>query len=128
MLALLALAQGCSTPGASKHVISKMQKEVDQAATSDSRPDAVPEGVSKNLIPTINLGAADVPKINDEKRFDISVNNVPADQFFLSLVDGTDYNMVIHPEVKGNITLNLKKLKVILKKKLLRLKRLKKKR
>ena len=108
MLALLALAQGCSTPGASKHVISKMQKEVDQAATSDSRPDAVPEGVSKNLIPTINLGAAEVPKINDEKRFDISVNNVPADQFFLSLVDGTDYNMVIHPEVKGNITLNLK--------------------
>ena len=108
MISVLATVQGCGTTAAKEHVIRKMETEVDNAAKANQTKGKLPENVSKNLIPTINLGAAEVPKINDEKRFDISVNNVPADQFFLSLVDGTDYNMVIHPEVSGTITLNLK--------------------
>jgi len=111
LLAILALLlTACETGVVRQDVVKKMEKEIDTAATSNTDSDngEVPEKVSKALIPTINLGAAEVPKINDEKKFDISVNNVPADQFFLSLVDGTDYNMVIHPEVSGTITLNLK--------------------
>lgn len=99
---------GCGTGPTKQEVAGKTQKEVDNAARPAGKSEKVPEDVSKNLIPTINLGAAKVPDIKDEKRFDISVNNVPADQFFLSLVDGTNYNMVVHPEVKGKITLNLK--------------------
>jgi MSHA biogenesis protein MshL len=108
MIFLLPMVQGCGTTAARDHVIKKMETDVDNAAKAGKTDGKLPENVTKNLIPTINLGAAEVPKINDEKRFDISVNNVPADQFFLSLVDGTDYNMVIHPEVTGTITLNLK--------------------
>ncbi|MDX1518890.1 MAG: pilus (MSHA type) biogenesis protein MshL [Gammaproteobacteria bacterium] len=67
----------------------------------------VPDSVSSALIPTIKLGSERVQLTGDEQRFDISVNDVPADQFFLSLVDGTRYNMVVHPEVSGVITLNL---------------------
>ena len=70
--------------------------------------DPIPDSVANSLVPTIDLDTANVPEVNDKERFDISVNAVPADQFFLSLVDGTNYNMVIHPEVTGSVTLNLR--------------------
>ncbi len=42
------------------------------------------------------------------QRFDLTVDDVPAKAFFMGLVEGTSYNMIIHPEVDGAITLNLK--------------------
>jgi len=102
------LMAGCGTGNVRHDIVKKMQKDVAAAAKSNEGGKEVPENVTKNLIPSINLGDTEVPKVNDQKRFDISVNNVPARQFFMSLVEGTKYNMVVHPEVKGNITLNLK--------------------
>src|SRR6185436_7571097 len=43
-----------------------------------------------------------------EPRFDLSVNNAPAQQVFLSLVNGTRYSMLVHPNVSGTISLTLK--------------------
>ena len=43
-----------------------------------------------------------------EKRLEISANNVAAGQFFAAIVDGSPYSIAIHPEVAGDITLNLK--------------------
>ncbi len=43
-----------------------------------------------------------------EPRFDLSVVNSPAQQVFMAIVSGTRYNMLITPEVAGNITINLK--------------------
>lgn len=51
-------------------------------------------------------------KPSDEKRFNISVNNIPAKTFFLGLVGETDVNVVTHPDLEGRITLELKKVTV----------------
>ncbi|HZF17100.1 MAG TPA: secretin N-terminal domain-containing protein, partial [Steroidobacteraceae bacterium] len=50
--------------------------------------------------------AADAPI--QEERFDIEVNAAPAQSFFNGLVEGTHYNMLVHPEVAGNITLKMR--------------------
>ena len=88
-------------------ILSEMQTVVQESIKDNKEEEAIPENVSDALIPTIQLSTSEVPKILDEQKFDISVNNVPADQFFMSLVNGTPYNMVVHPEVTGTITLNL---------------------
>ncbi|MEX2524896.1 MAG: pilus (MSHA type) biogenesis protein MshL [Gammaproteobacteria bacterium] len=112
LIAVSLMIAGCETGSVRQDVIGKMEKEVESAAKSNEESEAVPENISDSLIPSISLGAAAVPTIEDEQKFDISVNKVPADQFFLSLVDGTDYNMVIHPEVSGSITLNLRNVSI----------------
>ncbi|OGT64004.1 MAG: MSHA biogenesis protein MshL, partial [Gammaproteobacteria bacterium RIFCSPLOWO2_02_47_7] len=99
---------GCETGPPRQDVVNKMETVIDESVTANREQQGLPDDVSRALIPTINLDALRVPQIEDEQHFDISVNNVPAEQFFLSLVDGTQYNMVIHPEVKGLITLNLR--------------------
>jgi MSHA biogenesis protein MshL len=43
-----------------------------------------------------------------EARFDLTVDNAPAQAFFQGLVQGTRYNMLVHPDVTGHITLSLK--------------------
>ncbi len=48
----------------------------------------------------------------DKKRFDIAVNDVPARLFFANLMSGTNINIVVHPDVEGEITLNLKQVTI----------------
>ncbi|MFT6418146.1 MAG: MSHA biogenesis protein MshL [Cognaticolwellia sp.] len=43
-----------------------------------------------------------------EKRLEIAASGVAADQFFAAIVDDSPYSIAVHPEVSGNITLNLK--------------------
>ena len=43
-----------------------------------------------------------------ENRFDLNVNNATAREVFLSIVSGTRYSMLVHPDVSGSISVNLK--------------------
>ncbi|MGI9328049.1 MAG: pilus (MSHA type) biogenesis protein MshL [Pseudomonadales bacterium] len=49
------------------------------------------------------LAAAD----ESELAFDLVVDDVPVSAFFQALVADTDYNVVVHPGVKGNVSLDL---------------------
>jgi MSHA biogenesis protein MshL len=42
-----------------------------------------------------------------EKRLEISATEVAAKEFFQAMVRGSQYNVVIHPEVEGQISLSL---------------------
>ncbi|MBP8236694.1 MAG: pilus (MSHA type) biogenesis protein MshL, partial [Pseudomonas sp.] len=41
-------------------------------------------------------------------RLDVAAKDMPARDFFLSLMDGAGQNLVVHPEVSGNITFSLR--------------------
>ncbi len=105
MVAALALLAACQNPGPSGP-ITEMEKALETSPASAAP--AVPADVSRALIPGLKPPSRAARPPADEPRFDIAVNDLPAQQFFMGLVDGTRYNMVVHPEVMGNITLNLR--------------------
>jgi len=107
MIACITSLTGCVQQEVRNRVSENMQKAVQEGKDSNQVAAEVPEAVSSALVPSITLGTSELPTVTDKQRFDIAVNNVPAVQFFMSLVEGTKYNMVVHPEVKGSITLNL---------------------
>ena len=47
------------------------------------------------------------------ERFDIDVMDVAAEDLFMSLVEGTDENLVVHPDVSGQVSLSLKQVSII---------------
>lgn len=83
-----------------------INRELEQAAAG--RKPVTQDAVSRALLPplVVEMPRADVQK--PETRFDLSVSNAPAGQVFMAIVSGTRYSMVLHPEVKGEISVSLK--------------------
>jgi MSHA biogenesis protein MshL len=67
---------------------------------------AVPKDVADGLLPP--LAPVGRPRPAGEPRFDLNVRDVPAQAFFMSLVEGTPYNIVVQPGVTGEVTLTLR--------------------
>lgn len=70
---------------------------------------APPAEVSDALLPDV---AAPAPAIVPEERFDVDSRNTPAREFFMGLVADTSYNIIVHPDVSGTISLTLKNVTV----------------
>ncbi len=100
---------GCGTPS-ERATYDKISAEVAGAVARPASTARVDDAVANALLPPASALAAQLPKARPalEERFNVSFNNVPAQQFFSSLVAGTRYNMLVHPEVAGTITANLK--------------------
>lgn len=112
LLALVTLAlAGCAAMEArDKTTYNQINAELDKAAVAQAKP-AQPGAVDAALLPPLKI---EMPKVGKplEQRFDLVVNNAPADQVFLGIVSGTRYSMLVHPEVSGTISVNLKNVTV----------------
>src|SRR5258708_25910684 len=53
------------------------------------------------------MGMPSAAGVDLEPRFDLNVSNAPASQVFMSIVSGTRYSMLLHPEVSGTISVSL---------------------
>lgn len=67
--------------------------------------ETLPPSVEADLMPELSGDETAVSRTI--KRFRIKANGVDAKAFFASLVKGTQYSAAIHPNVSGNITVNL---------------------
>ena len=110
-LALSVLLAACAEPPrqGSSPTLDSINRELDKAAQSRNKPPAAPsDAVSRALLPPmmVEMPRADAQKA--DTRFDLSVNNAPASQVFLAIVSGTRFSMVLHPDVKGELSVNLK--------------------
>jgi len=108
LTSLSLLIAGCQTQAPKNGTaIDDIRKELQQGQQQNAAQVQVPPPeVSAALVPEIDLNLGTTGK--SAERFDVRVNNAEAREFFMGLVEGTPYNMVVHPDVSGTISLSLK--------------------
>jgi len=112
VMAGVTLIAGCQSvsPGWRDSVRATIDDSLDEA--SGKRDQGVPSEVSEALLPPIEISLPDGKTAPLEPRFDLSVSRAPARQVFMGLVEGSKYSMVVHPDIKGVISLSLKEVTV----------------
>lgn len=108
----LALLAGCagnplmqtesaSSTDTAKSIEESMDEALEQAP--DRKEREAPEDVTDALMPEMDGERSE----SGEESFNVDARKLPAETFFQSLVEGTDYNVVVHPDVEGSISLDL---------------------
>ncbi len=96
---------GCQTLLPDLAIFERIDQTLETAATPVEAEAEVPPQIASKLLPPLTVEAAQPEK---EHRFDLAVNDAPAAEVFLGIVSGTRYSMLVHPEVSGQISVNLK--------------------
>lgn len=101
---LMRSSQATSTDAATaiEDAMAEAEAEQRQNARADAMSGEVPEDVSAALMPSLSAAA------DDEDRFDVNARGLTAGPFFEALVEGSRYNVVVHPDVQASIDLRLK--------------------
>ena len=107
---LLATLAGCATPAretAPAATKKTIENELERAVESTKKP-VTSDAVKNALLPPLKIELPRGSAKPAEPRFDLTVNNAPAREVFLSIVTGTRYSMLVHPDVSGAISVNLR--------------------
>lgn len=107
-LGLAASVSACVAPQ-QRDTYDAIKAQVAQASKTTT-PASQPDAVQDALLPPAQALASQLPKARAvlDERFNVAFNNVPARQFYNSIVTGTRYNILVHPDVQGNVSANLK--------------------
>ena len=101
IIALLTVSS-CSNVNTKQDLAQELYSDLKDAPNQE---ESVPDFVNQALL----MNYADASKkVEDKSRFDVTVKNMPAKSFFLSLVSNSKVNVVAHPDVEGSISLQLK--------------------
>ncbi len=110
LLAALPILAGCTAtnPPRDASTLNRINTELRQAADTRSAPAPVPADVSSALLPPLRIAMPKATAKQMEQRFDLVISDAPVNQVFMGIVSGTRYSMLVHPEVKGSVSVNLK--------------------
>lgn len=105
---------GCqSVPDAPEDINKALDKAIANN-TKSNKPKAlisVPVAIQQDLM---NQNVQQVRNgLLSEKRLEVSASSINAQSFFAALVEDSTYNIAIHPDVTGEITVNLKDVTVL---------------
>lgn len=94
---------------------------MNDAAVTDEGITALQDALATNATGSdraVNTAAVQLPLVpplsfetlsqRAEERFDVSADGLNAHDFFMGLVQGTDYNMIVHRDVQGVVNVQLK--------------------
>lgn len=97
-------ATSTDTADAIDEAFAEAEAEQRQQEREDNASGAgpVPEDVSAALMPSLSSST------DDEERFDVNARGLAAGPFFEALVEGSRYNVVVHPDVSTTIDLRLR--------------------
>jgi len=106
MLAIATAAAGCGDQWT--------QRDATRERISAEMDKAVEERAKQAMLPPL---VVEMPRELEarplEQRFDLNVSGASAAQVFMAIVSGTRYSMVVHPEVRESISVNLKDVTVL---------------
>lgn len=109
MLFAVLVTVGCSSSTSNKKLIA--EEAMDEIIAEQRQRPPLPAAVAQALLDEASRPEV-TPMQKGGERFDVSVRDIPARDFFMSLVNGTGVNVVVHPEVSGSISLNLNKVTI----------------
>ncbi len=107
----LAIAPDPALPETAPVTVDKSRKDVRSQRTA--RLNGVPASVDATLLPPIGPRSGAGGGRNGSTTFavgpliDVVVDNTPAKAFFMGLAEGSELNVIVHPQVRGDITLKL---------------------
>ncbi len=106
LIAALVLLQGCSITSESD-VLARSQAELNKAQQAPAKPKPlqIPAAVSADVLSASAMPLQNTPVL---PRFNLAAAAVPAADFFASLVTDSDFSIVVHPDVRGTVSLQLK--------------------
>jgi MSHA biogenesis protein MshL len=101
----------CQTqPAKENRAIDDMREIIKTEQQQAGQAIEPPASISAAMLPSIDLGVG--MSEQEQERFDVRVSNAQARDFFMGLVDQSPHNMVVHPDVDGTVSLNLKNVTV----------------
>lgn len=121
LLSVLALSAGVTLSGCSSldsmndtAVTDESIAALQQAINEQKKDTEVAEDAAPQLLPPPIVPPLDIQTLGkaSEERFDVIADGLSAHDFFMGLVQGTDYNMIVHRDIEGAVSLKLKNVTV----------------
>jgi len=116
LLSIIVTICSCQSPQQKTAVSHSLDSAIAEYENQDKPPEnrqpkqgqpleTVPDEINQALLPN----PSDISgQLFGEKKYDINAQKVDASAFFSSIVKGTPYSVAIHPDVSGEISLDLK--------------------